>query len=99
LILTQALLGAAVMACPQCSLTIGHWSCSTAGPYLKIVKRRIEDLIGLCGVASLRLTAEVMALFPLGLAAAKTYAPSGDLEGAKPSARQLWKWLWLPASP
>jgi hypothetical protein len=39
---------------------------------------------------------EVMALFPLGLAAAKTYAPSGDLEGSKPLARQILKWLWLP---
>jgi uncharacterized protein len=38
----------------------------------------------------------VMGMFLLGLAAAKTYGPTGSLEAAKPLARQTLTWLWLP---
>jgi hypothetical protein len=67
-----------------------------SGTYLEIVGQRIEDLIGLYAVTTRSSMPEVMPMFLLGLATAKTCALTGDLEGAKPLAHELVKWLWPP---
>jgi uncharacterized protein len=66
------------------------------GSYLGIVQNRIIDLIGLYIVTPLLFMPEVMGMFLLGLAAAKTFGETG-LDAAKPLARKLLRYLWLPA--
>jgi uncharacterized protein len=66
------------------------------GNYLGIVQNRITDLIGLYIITPLLFMPEVMGMFLLGLAAAKAFGETG-LDAAKPLARKLLRYLWLPA--
>jgi uncharacterized protein len=66
------------------------------GSFAAIVKNRVSDLIGLYMITPLLFAPEVMGMFLLGLAAAKSYGATG-LEPARPLARKLLKHLWLPA--
>jgi uncharacterized protein len=66
------------------------------GSYMGIVQNRVTDLIGLYVITPLLFMPEVMGMFLLGLAAAKTFGETG-LDAAKPLARKLLRNLWLPA--
>jgi uncharacterized protein len=97
-IATQASLGAAVMAFPT-DLTAdyrGMVLLHQSGMFMAIVGQRMEELIGLYVITPFLFMPEVLGMFLLGLAAAKSFGGEGGLERARPLARSLLKWLWLP---
>jgi uncharacterized protein len=67
-----------------------------SGAFMDIVAHRVDDLIGLYLITPFLFGPEVMAMFLLGLAAAKTYGRDSTLASARPLALSLVKWLWLP---
>ncbi len=97
-IVAQAALGALVSTLPPTSfaeyeaLVELHQS----GSFAAILGQRIYELGGLYVITPLLFMPEVMSMFLLGLAAAKTYGQTG-IAPAKPGAKSLMKWLWLPA--
>jgi uncharacterized protein len=96
-IVTQAGLGLTIMHFPTGFADYGSMvTLHQTGTFTDIVNQRIHDLIGLYLVTPFLFAPEVMGMFLLGLAAAKTYGPTGSLESAKPLARQALTWLWLP---
>ncbi len=97
-IVSQASLGAAVMAFPT-DLSADYKSMVAlhqTGSFMAIMVQRVHDLVGLYLITPFLLMPEVMGMFLLGLAAAKTFGGEGGLETARPLARLLLKWLWLP---
>jgi uncharacterized protein len=97
-IVAQAALGALVLMFPE---SLANYSqlvqLHRYGSFIAITEQRIEDVIGLYMVTPFLFMPQVLGMFCAGLAAAKTYGPQGNLEAAKPLARQVLKWLWLPA--
>lgn len=66
------------------------------GTFQNIFTQRIEDLMGLYIITPLLFMPEVMGMFLLGLAAAKTFASTG-LDRTLPLAKTLLRFLWVPA--
>jgi uncharacterized protein len=97
-IFTQSLVGLILASLP--ASVASHYQhlldLHQSGSFSAIVENRVSDLIGLYIVTPLLFAPEVMGTFLLGLAAAKTYGTTG-LDPAKPLARKLLKYLWLPA--
>jgi uncharacterized protein len=97
-IFTQSLVGLILASLPASDAA--HYqlllNLHQTGSYPDIVENRISDLIGLYIITPLLFAPEVMGMFLLGLAAAKTYGATG-LEPAKPLTRKLLKYFWLPA--
>lgn len=97
-IVSQASLGVAAMAFPV-DLSAdyrGMVALHQTGGFMAITAQRVQDVIGLYLITPFLFMPEVMGMFLLGLAAAKTFGGEGGLEKAKPLARFLLKWLWLP---
>jgi uncharacterized protein len=97
-ILTQGALGYLLLHFP---VELANYSADVQlhryGEFTAIVANRIEDLIALWLITPFMFAPEVIGMFLLGLAAAKTYSKDSSLESAKPLARKILKWLWLPA--
>jgi uncharacterized protein len=97
-IFAQSLVGLVLASLP--AIDANHYQhlleLHQGGSFSAIVENRISDLIGLYIITPLLFAPEVMGMFLLGLAAAKTYGATG-LEPAKPLARKLLRYLWLPA--
>jgi uncharacterized protein len=97
-IVTQAGLDYAVLAFPA-DLMADYRSVVAlhqTGAFIDIVAHRVHDLIGLYLIKPFLFAPEVMAMFLLGLAPAKTYSGDPSLSSAKPLALKLITWLWLP---
>jgi uncharacterized protein len=97
-IFTQALVAVALSSLPAspASYYTDLVQLHTMGSYFEIVQNRIYDLAGLYLITPLLFAPEVMGMFLLGLAAAKTFGETG-LEAAKPLARKILRFVWLPA--
>jgi uncharacterized protein len=97
-ILTQGALGYLLLQFPT---ELSNYSAQVQlhrhGSFTAIAANRFEDLVALWLITPLMFAPEVLGMFLLGLAAAKTYANDASLEPAKPLARKILKWLWLPA--
>jgi uncharacterized protein len=97
-ILSQALLGYLASGYPMTDAAQYQQivELHQSGRFAAILSYRINDLIGLYTITPFLFAPEVMGMFLLGLAAAKTYGTTG-LEAAKPLAKKLLTYLWLPA--
>lgn len=97
-IFAQSIVGLILVSVPASDAT--HYqqlvNLHQSGSFSAIVENRVSDLIGLYIITPLLFAPEVMGMFLLGLAAAKTYSTTG-LEPAKPMARTILRYLWLPA--
>jgi uncharacterized protein len=97
-ILTQAGLGAAIMKFPI-DLSADYTrmvALHQTGAFMDIMRQRMEDLIGLYLVTPVLFMPEVIGMFLLGLAAAKTFGHDASLKTARPLAARVLKWVWLP---
>jgi uncharacterized protein len=67
------------------------------GSFADILANRVQDLVLLWLITPFLFAPEVMGMFLLGLAAAKTFTNDPTLETAKPLARKILLWLTGPA--